>query len=83
MAEPITRLSLSRAEQQAFAQALITPPAPNAALERAFAKSKNLLAAELPYPGESGHQALATKLPRYPTLPPKNPVDLGAGADGT
>jgi hypothetical protein len=55
MAEAITRLSLARAEQQAFAQASITPPVPNAALKRAFAKSKNLLAAELPYPGKSGH----------------------------
>jgi uncharacterized protein (DUF1778 family) len=55
MAESITRLSLARAEQQAFAQALINRPAPNAALKRAFAKSKNLLAAELPYPGKSGH----------------------------
>jgi hypothetical protein len=55
MAEPITRLSLARGEQQAFAHPLITPPCPNAALKRAFAKSKNLLAAELPYPGESGH----------------------------
>jgi uncharacterized protein (DUF1778 family) len=38
-------LRLSVADQQAFAQALIAPAKPNAALKRAFARSRKLLAA--------------------------------------
>ncbi|NDC10590.1 MAG: DUF1778 domain-containing protein [Oxalobacteraceae bacterium] len=43
--EEAYQIQLSLADQQAFAQALIAPPKPNAALKRAFAKSKKLLAA--------------------------------------
>ena len=43
--EEADQIRLSLADQQAFARALITPPKPNAALKRAFAKSKKLLAA--------------------------------------
>jgi uncharacterized protein (DUF1778 family) len=43
--EEADQLRLSLADQQAFAQALITPPKPNAALKRAFAKSKKIHAA--------------------------------------
>ncbi|MFZ9406824.1 MAG: DUF1778 domain-containing protein [Burkholderiaceae bacterium] len=38
-----SRVRLSLADQQAFADALITPPKPNAALKRAFAKADKLL----------------------------------------
>lgn len=40
--EEADQIRLSLADQQAFAQALITPPTPNAALKRAFAKSMEL-----------------------------------------
>lgn len=39
------QVRLSLADQEAFAQALITPAKPNAALKRAFAKANKLLAA--------------------------------------
>jgi uncharacterized protein (DUF1778 family) len=38
-------LRLSMADQSAFAAALIDPPKPNAALKRAFAKQRKLIAA--------------------------------------
>jgi len=40
----IIRLSL--ADQECFAQALLSPPQPAAALERAFARRRNLLSTE-------------------------------------
>ncbi|MGQ0710819.1 MAG: type II toxin-antitoxin system TacA family antitoxin [Rhodoferax sp.] len=40
----VVRLSL--ADQECFAQALLSPPAPNPALERAFARRSKLLRAE-------------------------------------
>jgi len=40
----VIRLSLT--DQECFAQALISPPKPNAALKRAFARRKKLLRAE-------------------------------------
>jgi uncharacterized protein (DUF1778 family) len=40
--EEADQIRLSLADQQAFAQILITPPTPNAALKRAFAKSMEL-----------------------------------------
>jgi len=39
-------LRLSLADQESFAQALLSPPKPNAALKRAFARRKKLLIAE-------------------------------------
>lgn len=44
--EEADQVRLTLADQQAFAQASIAPPKPNAALKRAFAKSKTLLAAD-------------------------------------
>lgn len=40
----VVRLSL--ADQECFAQALLSPPKPNAALRRAFARRRKLLRAE-------------------------------------
>ena len=37
---------LSRADQDCFAQALLTPPKPNAALKRALVRQRKLLRAE-------------------------------------
>jgi len=39
-------IRLSLADQECFAQALLSPPKPNAALKRAFARRKKLLRAE-------------------------------------
>lgn len=39
-------MRLSRADQLCFAQALMTPPPPNAALQRAFERRRKLLAPE-------------------------------------
>jgi uncharacterized protein (DUF1778 family) len=39
-------LRLSLADQDSFAQALLLPPKPNAALKRAFARRKKLIIAE-------------------------------------
>jgi uncharacterized protein (DUF1778 family) len=39
-------LKLSSADQEAFAQALLAPPKPKAALKRAFAKRNKLLATD-------------------------------------
>lgn len=41
--EQADQLRLSLADQEAFAQALIAPPKPNAALKRAFSKAGKLL----------------------------------------
>jgi uncharacterized protein (DUF1778 family) len=43
--EQADRVRMTMADQEAFAQALITPAKPNAALKRAFAKANKLLAA--------------------------------------
>ena len=39
-------LRLSLADQESFAQALLSPPKPNAAMKRAFARRKKLIIAE-------------------------------------
>ena len=39
-------LRLSLADQENFAQALLSPPKPNAAMKRAFARRKKLIIAE-------------------------------------
>lgn len=39
-------MRLSRADQECFAQALLAPPKPNPALERAFARRSQLLRSE-------------------------------------
>jgi len=39
-------LRLSLADQESFAQALLSPPKPNAAMKRAFARHKKLIIAE-------------------------------------
>jgi uncharacterized protein (DUF1778 family) len=39
-------IRLSLADQETFAQALLSPPEPSAALKRAFARRKKLLSAE-------------------------------------
>jgi uncharacterized protein (DUF1778 family) len=39
-------IRLSLADQECFAQALLSPPKPNPALKRAFARRKKLLSAE-------------------------------------
>lgn len=39
-------IRLSLADQESFAQALLAPPAPTPAMERAFARRKQLLQAE-------------------------------------
>ena len=39
-------IRLSRADQESFAQALMSPPKPSPALERAFARRSNLLRSE-------------------------------------
>ena len=39
-------LRLSLADQESFAQALLAPPKPNAALKRAFSRRKKLITAE-------------------------------------
>ena len=39
-------IRLSLADQECFAQALLSPPKPNAALKRAFARRKKLLRVE-------------------------------------
>ncbi len=39
-------IRLSRADQERFAQALLSPPAPTPALERAFARRSQLLRSE-------------------------------------
>jgi uncharacterized protein (DUF1778 family) len=43
--EQADHVSMTMADQEAFAQALIAPAKPNAALKRAFAKANKLLAA--------------------------------------
>lgn len=43
--EQSDQIRLSLADQEAFANAVIAPPAPNAALERAFARADKLLSA--------------------------------------
>lgn len=43
--EQAEQVRLSLVDQEAFAQALITPPKPNAALKRAFVKANKLLSA--------------------------------------
>jgi uncharacterized protein (DUF1778 family) len=41
--EQVDNLRLAVADQEAFANALITPPKPNAALKRAFSRANKLL----------------------------------------
>lgn len=43
--EQSDQVRMTLADQEAFAKALISPPKPNAALNRAFAKANKLLAA--------------------------------------
>ncbi|MGS0741357.1 type II toxin -antitoxin system TacA 1-like antitoxin [Glaciimonas sp. GG7] len=46
MGELKTELRMTLADQECFAQALLAPPQPSPALERAFARRRKLLGAE-------------------------------------